>query len=290
MKENFKLINVLVTGSNGQLGKCFQKIEKDYPFLNFCFIDSKELNISQESQVQHFFKGKQFDFVINCAAYTNVDKAEKEPEKAFLVNAEGVKNLAEVCKKNNSTLIHISTDYVFDGEKQTPYTENDVTNPINVYGKSKREGEKYIEKILKKYFIIRTSWLYSEYGHNFFKTILRKSESEQQLSIITSEKGTPTNANDLVNFIIFIIKNQSKKYGIYHYSNLGETTWYDFAKEILRVFSKHDSVLLKKTDNYITFARRPRYSVLEKVKVKSTFDLSVPDWKNSLKSLYSVFQ
>ncbi|MEW7279399.1 dTDP-4-dehydrorhamnose reductase [Aquimarina sp. 2201CG1-2-11] len=279
-----------MTGSNGQLGKCIQKIEEEYPSLSFCFVDSKELNIGQESLVRNFFKGKFFDFVINCAAYTNVDKAEKEAEKAFLVNAEGVKNLAEVCKQNNSTLIHISTDYVFDGEKQTPYTECDLTNPINIYGKSKRDGEKHIEEVLEKYFIIRTSWLYSEFGHNFFKTIIKKSESEQQLSIITSEIGTPTNANDLVDFIMHLIKNQSKKHGIYNYSNLGEATWYDFAKEILRVFSKLDSVQLKKTDNYITFARRPRYSVLEKEKVKSTFDLTIPDWKKSLENLYAIIQ
>ena len=235
MKENFKLINVLATGSNGLLGKCFRKIEKKHPSLNFCFVNSKELNIGQKSHMQKFFKNKSFDFVINCAAYTNVEKAEKEPEKAFLVNAEGVKNLAEVCKQYNSTLIHISTDYVFDGHKNTPYTEGDVPNPINEYGKSKLAGENYIQEILDKYFIIRTSWLYSEFGHNFFKIILKKTEIE-------------------------------------------------------KISGKIVTLRLKNIDNYVTFARRPRYSVLGKEKVKSTFDLNIPDWKKSLRNLYSIIQ
>ncbi|KZS41472.1 NAD(P)-dependent oxidoreductase [Aquimarina aggregata] len=278
-------MKILVTGSSGQLGQCIKNIERDYRELHFYFANSKELDITQKQQIQNFFSNKSFDFIINCAAYTNVEQAEKEPKKAFLVNAQGVKNIAEVCKETNMTLVHISTDYVFDGKKKTPYNEDDVTNPINEYGKSKLAGEKYIQEILDKYFIIRTSWLYSEFGHNFFKTILKKLESESQLTITTSEIGTPTNANDLVKFILFLIEVETSDYGVFHYSNLGETTWFDFAKEILKLSGKLDTIKLEKTDNYVIFADRPGYSILSKVKSLQYFNLEILNWKLSLKKL-----
>ncbi len=281
-------IQVLVTGASGQLGQCIKKVENDYPDLNIHFADSKELDITKKNKIKDLFLKTAFDFVINCAAYTNVEQAEKEPEKAFLVNAEGVKNLAEVCQKQGATLIHISTDYVFDGQKETPYTEEDDTNPINEYGKSKLAGERYVQKIMKKYFIVRTSWLYSEFGHNFFKTILKKSETEKELTIATSETGTPTNANDLAKFILDLIELESYKYGIFHYSNLGEATWCEFAKEILTVYGKLDNIKLEKTDNYATFAQRPKYSVLSKKKLVDTFRQDILDWKYSLRNLNSI--
>ncbi|TSE06305.1 dTDP-4-dehydrorhamnose reductase [Aquimarina algiphila] len=280
-------MNVLVTGSGGQLGQCIDKIKNEYPKLTLFFANSTILDITKKDRVSDFFEDKSFDFVINCAAYTNVEQAEKEPDKAFLVNAEGVKNLAFICEEKKSTLIHISTDYIFDGEKKMPYTEEDIPNPINEYGKSKLAGEQSIQQIAEKYFIIRTSWLYSEFGHNFFKTILKKSETEKQLTIVTSEMGTPTNANDLAKFVLDLIINNNQKYGIYHFSNLSEATWYDFAKEILRVSGKLDTIILKKTDNYPTFARRPKYSILSKQKLNSAFNLDILDWKNSLINLYS---
>ncbi|WP_299434154.1 dTDP-4-dehydrorhamnose reductase [uncultured Aquimarina sp.] len=278
-------INILVTGGDGQLGKSIKLLKSNYPDLDLCFTNSKELNITNKENIVLFFRNNSFDYVINCAAYTNVEQAEKEPNKAFLVNAEGVKNLAEICKETNKTLIHISTDYVFDGKKQTPYSEEDTPNPINEYGKSKLQGEKYIEEILKTYFIIRTSWLYSEYGHNFYKTILSLSKKENTLKITTSEKGTPTNANDLAKFILYLISIQNKDYGVYHFSNQGEATWYDFAKEIINNIGKDDTIRLEKTDNYHTFAERPKYSVLNKIKCNNTFNLYILNWKESLKNL-----
>ncbi len=282
------MISVLVTGASGQLGQCIKKIERNHQELHLYFADSKALDITNDDRVKSFFSEKSFDFIINCAAYTNVEQAEKEPEKSFFINAYGTKNLAEVCKKQKITLIHVSTDYVFDGKKKAPYTEEDVPNPINEYGKSKLEGERIIQQILEKYFIIRTSWLYSEFGNNFFKTILKKSKTEKELTITTSEIGTPTNANDLAQFIIDIILANTKKYGIYHYSNMGEATWYDFAKEILRNSGKLDSIVLKKTDNYPTFASRPKYSVLDKTKAKQLVFASEVEWIDSLNKLLNT--
>ncbi|PKV48769.1 dTDP-4-dehydrorhamnose reductase [Aquimarina sp. MAR_2010_214] len=288
MEKKSEKNNILITGSSGQLGQCIEKIKKNYPGLQLHFASSKELDITKKEEIQRFFEGKSFNFVVNCAAYTNVEQAEKAPEKAFLVNATGVLNIAQVCKEYDTTFIHISTDYVFDGSKETPYLEEDIPNPINEYGKSKLSGEQYIQEILEKYFIIRTSWLYSEFGHNFFKTIVKKSETETELMITTFETGTPTNANDLAKFILDLIVNNNQKHGIYNFSNLGEATWYDFAKEILRISGKLEYIILKKTDNYATFAERPKYSVLMKQKLENTFDLSILTWEESLINLYSI--
>ncbi|WP_025665459.1 dTDP-4-dehydrorhamnose reductase [Aquimarina megaterium] len=290
MKESLKRKSVLIVGSKGQLGQCIEKIKKNYPELQLYFASSEVLDITKNEEVQHFFKNKSFNFVVNCAAYTNVEQAEKEPEKAFLVNATGVLNLVQACKEYNITLIHTSTDYVFDGAKKTPYVEEDKPNPINEYGKSKLAGEQYIEQVFEKYFIIRTSWLYSEFGHNFFKTILKKSETEQELTITTSETGTPTNANDLAKFILDLILDDNQKYGLYHFSNLGAATWYDFCQEILKVSGKLDDIMLKRIDNYHTFAQRPKYSVLSKEKCIDSFQFKILNWKNSLKNLHSIIQ
>ncbi|WP_106793781.1 dTDP-4-dehydrorhamnose reductase [Aquimarina sp. Aq78] len=290
MEKKSEKNNILITGSSGQLGQCIEKIKKNYPGLQLYFANSEVLDITKKEEIQHFFKGKSFKFVVNCAAYTNVEQAEKEPEKAFLVNATGVLNLAQICKGYDTTFIHISTDYVFDGSKETPYIEEDTPNPINEYGKSKLAGEQYIQEILEKYFIIRTSWLYSEFGHNFFKTILKKSETEKELTITTSEIGTPTNANDLAKFILDLAINNNQKYGLYHFSNLGEATWYNFAEEILRVLGKLDDIMLKRIDNYHTFAQRPKYSVLSKEKCINSFHFKILNWKNSLRNLHSIIQ
>ncbi|MBP2833872.1 dTDP-4-dehydrorhamnose reductase [Aquimarina sp. U1-2] len=290
MQEKRNKAKVLITGSNGQLGQCLKKIEKDYPTLDMYFTDSKALDITQKDQIDKVFSGRKFDFVVNCAAFTNVERAEKESERAFLINAEGVKNLAELCREHGAVLIHISTDYVFDGRKGAPYTEEDIPNPINEYGKSKLEGEKYVQEILEKYFIIRTSWLYSEFGNNFFTTILKKSKSEKKLKVTMAETGTPTNANDLANFILHIINLNSSKYGIYHFSSLGKATWYDFAEEILRLSGKLDTIKLEKTDNYPTFARRPKYSVLDKKKFHEISNLNISKWPVSLRKLLKSLQ
>ncbi len=282
-------MKVLVTGFDGQLGKCTQKQVRECRELSFFFSSRENLDITNKELINGLFFKEKFDFVINCAAYTNVEQAEKEPKKAFLVNAEGVKNLAEVCKNYNTTLIHISTDYVFDGSKNTPYTEEDNPNPINEYGKSKLAGEQYIQDILVEHFIIRTSWLYSQFGKNFYKTVLEKSDTEKKLTITTGEVGTPTNANDLAKFLLYIISVKSKKYGLYHFSNLGSATWYDFAKEILSLSGKLEQINLEKADNYPTFAERPKYSVLDKTKIKVIFSKTSIDWKKSLKNLRNDF-
>ncbi len=277
--------NVLVTGASGQLGACFKKISKNYSELNFVFKSSSEADITNKSKLEKLFSEINFDWVINCAAYTNVEKAESEEEKAFKINATGAKNLAEVCNENWATLVHFSTDYVFDGKAEKSYKETDKTNPINVYGASKLKGEQLIAEVLKEHFIFRTSWLYSEFGHNFYKTILRKIEEKAELNITTSQTGTPTNANDLAEFILEIIASESKDFGLYHFSNLGEATWYDFAKTILEFTGNSEDIVLNKSNNFKTIAARPEYSVLDKSKVEKQFSKPVLHWKVSLEKL-----
>lgn len=258
---------VLVTGASGQLGKCFQKLAAREEEIDWLFMDSSEIDITSTRDLRDFFKSKRIDYCINCAAYTNVEKAESDQEKAFQINAEAVKNLAEICEKNHVVLIHFSTDYVFDGTSKIPYSETDPTNPINVYGASKLKGENYIRNILTDHFIFRTSWLYSEFGHNFFKTILNKAEEKATLNITTAQTGTPTNANHLAQLVLMLIKEKNTNFGLYHFSNSGETTWYGFANEILKVSGNLNNIQLNRDNSYKTIAARPPYSVLDKTKL-----------------------
>jgi dTDP-4-dehydrorhamnose reductase len=232
-----------------------------------------------------FFSEYNFDYCINTAAYTNVEKAESEQKMAFLVNAEGAYNLAKVCKKHNVVLLHLSTDYVFDGTKKTPYLEEDPTNPLNVYGASKLKGEQYIITSCSKHFIIRTSWLYSQHGNNFLNSMLQFANQKKVLTITTQQKGTPTNANDVAQVLVSIIKTGNARYGIYHFSNQGEATWYDFATAIFKATGEIDTVNLAKTKHYPTFAKRPNYSVLNCNKVQVTFNNKCSHWEDSLKDL-----
>lgn len=279
--------NILVTGASGQLGKCFQKHAENYPAWNFQFLSSKELDITSAESLKRIFIENKFDVCINCAAYTNVEQAENEPEKAFLINAEAVKNLAEVTSGTDCILVHFSTDYVFNGKAEHPYTEEDEVDPINEYGRSKLEGEKYIREISRKYYIFRTSWLYSEFGHNFFNTILKKAAEGAELNITTSQLGTPTNANDLAQYVLKVLNSEKQKYGLYHFSNQGEATWYDFAEAILEFSGNRENITLNKTGFYKTLAERPAYSVFSKEKLKRNFPLEIPQWKASLKTLFS---
>ncbi len=256
-------MNILVTGANGQLGKCLKKMARNYDALSFKFMDSKALDITNTRSINLAFESGHFDYCINCAAYTNVEQAEKTPERTFAVNGDGVKNIATACKNNDVVLIHISTDYVFDGEKKSPYTVDDIPNPINEYGRSKLLGEKYISEILDKYYIIRTSWLYSEYGNNFYNTIVNKAKTERVLYIADEQTGCPTNANNLAKYILRLIASPKKEYGIYHFTDGKAMTWYDFAKEILRETNLDGKVRVEKAKNYRTFAARPRNSVLK---------------------------
>jgi len=223
---------ILITGSGGQLGKCLKKTSEKYPEVQFLFVSKNELDIEDYEKVERFFEKKQITHCINTAAFTQVEKAEQETEKAFAVNSEAVKNLAEICKKYKVILFHISTDYVFDGKKTTPYTEDDLPNPINVYGASKLKGEEYIRKIWEKHFIFRTSWLYSRFGNNFFTTVLKNAESGKEMTITTEQTGSPTNANDLAEILLHLAVHDNRNFGVYHFSNTGETTWYEFAKKI----------------------------------------------------------
>ena len=251
---------ILVTGANGQLGLTLKDIVQNKKGYSFIFLSKTELDISNKKETFSYFEKYNFDYCINCAAYTNVEQAEKTPKIAYKINAEGVKNLAEFCKRFNTILIHISTDYVFDGEKIEPYTIEDRPNPINEYGKSKLMGEKYIQEILKNYLIIRTSWLYSKkYGKNFYKTILKLAESQPQLFVTDEQIGSPTDALNLANFIISIIRGKITEYGLHHFSDNKAMTWYDFAKVILKENKIKKEVVPKSFD---TFAARPKNSVL----------------------------
>lgn len=254
---------VLVTGANGQLGKSINQILPNYPELKIVFTDVKELDITNPEEVNTFFENHAFDYCINCAAYTAVDKAEEEVDKAYLLNATAVKNLAEECQTSGVVLIHISTDFVFDGIKRTPYTEEDTPNPLSVYGKSKLKGEEHIKEICERHFIVRTSWLYSEYGKNFVKTMLRLAETRDEISVVNDQIGSPTYAGDLAEFILKIASSESIAYGIYHYSNFGEISWYDFAVEIFRQHKKKVRVVPIPTSSYPTSAKRPPFSVLD---------------------------
>ena len=276
---------ILVTGANGQLGRCLKDASLGYPAYSFHFVDRSELDIAKMASVEQFFSNQSFDYCINTAAYTNVEKAESEEDAAFSTNAIGAKNLAEVCAESKTTLIHISTDYVFDGEKRTPYLESDPTNPINSYGASKLQGEAYIQEVGGAYFIIRTSWLYSQYGHNFLNSMLRFAEEGRELSITTEQLGVPTNANDLASAILGIIQSESEQYGLYHFSNKGNGTWYDFAEAIFIFSDQIKKVKLAKTEQYRTFAARPAYSILNTDKFSNNFGHSMIDWKDSLQQL-----
>lgn len=255
---------VLVTGGNGQLGKTLKELFKNNTKgLDFVFTSKEVLDITKKNDIDAFFRNTDFDYCINCAAYTNVEQAEKTPEIAYNINAKGVKNLSEACSQNGTILIHISTDYVFDGEKVEPYLVKDETNPINVYGKSKLLGEEYIQDIMTEYFIVRTSWLYSKkYGHNFYKTIVKKGKSEKELSITTEQKGCPTDTVNLSKFIIQLIHKKRRDFGVFHFSDNQVMTWYDFAKLILSENNLLHNINLVKINNYRTFARRPKNSVL----------------------------
>lgn len=276
---------ILVTGANGQLGQCIKDASLAHPNLEFTFATRNELSIENKQAVSDYFRKNKFDYCINTAAYTNVDKAESESDAAFSVNAEAVKNLAQTCKEKEVVLLHVSTDYVFDGKKGTPYVETDATNPINVYGASKLKGEQYIQEICDKYFIFRTSWLYSQYGHNFLNTILKYAKEGKALTITTEQTGTPTNANDLAEVLVQVITTNATAYGLYHFSNQGKATWYDFAEAILEYSNQLGTTNLAKTDHYPTFAARPVYSLLDINKTQQVFKLKPLDWKMSLSTI-----
>lgn len=271
---------ILVTGSNGQLGTCIKNIQDNR--FDFKYVSSSELDITNNQQVKSYFQLHKIDWCINCAAYTAVDKAESDYDSSFNVNVSGAKNLAEACKAYSVKLIHVSTDFVFDGKNNKPYKESDLTNPIGVYGETKLKGEQALSECLDEYFIIRTSWLYSEYGANFLKTMLRLSKDREQLGVVGDQIGTPTYAKDLAETILSIINCSISNYGIYHYSNNGVASWYDFAKAIFDISNIDIQINNILTNQFPTPAKRPHFSVLDKTKIETTLKLKAPYWRDSL--------
>lgn len=281
-------MNILVTGSKGQLGSEIRKLSDSFSNAQFFFTDVDQLDICNSLELKSFITANKIDSIINCAAYTNVDKSESDHSNALNVNAYAVKNLLDSLDDiPNAKMIHISTDYVFDGSSNVPYEESFQTNPINFYGNSKRQGEEYVESSSVDSIVIRTSWLYSVFGNNFVKTMLRLGSSKQSLKVIFDQIGTPTNAKDLAKVSLDILHEKERmdmNGKVYHYSNEGVASWYDFAAEIMEIAKLNCVVKPILTRNYPeTPAKRPHYSVMSKEKIKSDFNLTIPHWKETLK-------
>ena len=284
-------MKILVTGKNGQLGKSIQNIitgnEKNSKFV---FVGREALDLSSQDSIINYFNNNSFDIIINCAAYTAVDKAEKEVELANYINHLAINKIAEISNRQEIKLIHISTDYIFDGISEKAYLESDDPSPLNIYGKSKLAGEVAVCAAMQKNaIIIRTSWLYSEHSNNFVDTILRKAQKFDELSVISDQFSSPTNASDLAKVIIQIInhkkfRNHDQLTQIYHYSSYGVCSWFEFAREILELANIDCQVNPIETKDYLTAARRPKYSLLNTDKIVKSFDLEIPFWKDSLKA------
>ncbi len=278
-------MNILVTGSKGQLGSEIQRIAPLYPNYNFVFTDVEELDITKKKDLEKFFEKNNFNVLINCAAFTAVDKCETEKESARKLNVLAVKNLAVVCAKNNVAIIHISTDYVFDGKNHLPYKETDFTNPDSYYGETKLDGEEMLEEFANTAIIMRTSWLYSSFGNNFVKTILKYSKERDELKVVYDQIGTPTYAADLAKTITDNVDKIEFFTGVhyFHYSNEGVCSWYDFAKEIVDIKQIDCKITAIETSEYPLPAPRPAYSILSKAKIKDELNIEIPHWKDSLK-------
>jgi len=278
------MINILVTGANGQVGSELRVLSNDYSAYNFFFTDRDSLDITNEEAIKNFIEINNINIIINTAAYTAVDKAEDDIENSDQVNHLATKYLANIAKDKNIQLIHISTDYVFDGKNYKPYNEDDATNPNGVYGKTKLDGEVAMTKINpQNSIIIRTSWVYSSFRTNFVKTMLRLGKERDTLGVIFDQIGTPTYAKDLAKAILDIIPQiENKTVEIYHYSNEGVLSWYDFAKEIMKMAKLDCQINPIETKEYPTPATRPNYSLLNKAKIKKEFGITIPYWKDSL--------
>jgi dTDP-4-dehydrorhamnose reductase len=284
MKTDSLSPNVLVTGAAGQLGQSIKLLTKSKPDYCFTFIDKNDLNLCDSDAVEHYFSVNSFDYIINCAAYTAVDKAEQDIELAGMVNYQSVKQLAEIAKRTDTVLIHVSTDYVFNGYSYQPYIETDNTDPQSVYGTTKLKGELAALNIQPRGAVIRTSWVYSEFGNNFVKTMLRLAKERDHLNIIFDQVGTPTYASDLATTILALLEVPQKSMQLLHYSNEGVCSWYDFAKAIFEIADTDCLISPIETSQYPTLAKRPQYSVLNKSKIKEFLDIEIPYWKDSLKT------
>lgn len=277
-------MSILVTGGNGQLGNEFKQLAEESAY-KFVFCDIEEMDLSNKDSILKFLNENPVDFIISAGAYTNVDGAENDEELAKLVNGIAPGIIAEFCRKNSTRVIHISTDYVFDGEFSKPINEDAVPNPKSVYGETKLLGEQAIEQSLDNYYIIRTSWVYSSFGKNFVKTMLRLGAEKEQLNVVCDQIGTPTYAKDLAEVIMRLIEginSGNDKPGIYHYSNEGICSWYDFAFEIMRQSGLDCQVIPVNSDQFPTVADRPNFSVLDKSKIKQSLNIEIPHWRSSL--------
>lgn len=274
--------NIVVFGASGQLGQCLKTVAESKGITDIHFPPETEADILNKEALKSIFDTYKPAWCINCAAYTAVDKAEDDVDKARAINKTGVENISELCKIYGATLVHTSTDFVFKGDEPTPRNENDVAEPVNVYGLTKLEGELAVVGLLEKYYILRTSWLYSEYGSNFVKTMLRLGSERDELKIIADQVGTATYAMDLAECIFYIIFSGIDAYGTYHYSNEGVASWYDFAKAIFDISGTSVKALPIRTSEYPTRAVRPAYSVMDKSKIKQTFNIEIPYWRDSL--------
>ena len=282
---------ILVTGSNGQLGSELQVLAATFPAYNFLFVSRNELAIDDFDAVKKYFNTHSIQYCINCAAYTAVDKAETEKEKAFLINADAVGNLAEVCKQHNAAFIYISTDYVFDGTAIEPIKEDQPVNPIGVYGASKLKGEQLALENNPDTIIIRTSWVYSSFGNNFVKTMLRLMKEKESINVVSDQQGCPTYAADLASAIMQIVGKYSMlntQYSIFNYSNSGSINWFEFAVVIKELTGSKCTVNPIPTSQYPTPAKRPQYSVLDTSKIQQTFGINISEWKNSLEKCLSI--
>lgn len=283
-------MNILITGSNGQLGNEMQISAKNFPNHHFIYTDVAELDICDKEALNAFVKSNDVNMIVNCAAYTAVDKAEDDVELCYKINAEAVKNIGEVATANNAKVIHVSTDYVFDGTNYVPYTEDMPVCPSSVYGKSKLAGEEALMSTCSNTVIIRTAWLYSSFGNNFVKTMIKLGTERESLNVIFDQVGSPTYAADLAEAIMTIISHESFVPGIYHYSNEGVCSWYDFTKSIHRKSDITCNVQAIETKDYPTRTPRPHYSVLNKAKIKSTYGIAVPHWEDSLDKCLSILR
>jgi dTDP-4-dehydrorhamnose reductase len=272
----------LIIGGSGQLGQCIKSIADQYRAIDIISPGEGDANILDVESLEKLFEYHSPQYCINCAAYTAVDKAESDEVTAGQVNRDGAKNLAELCNKYNTVLIHISTDFVFSGNNYLPYSEIDLPAPVNVYGLTKLEGEQVIAEKTSRFFIIRTSWLYSEFGNNFVKTMLRLGREKPELKVVADQVGTPTYGVDLARFILSIVESQSAAYGTYHYSNEGVASWYDFAKAIFEIAKIEIPVAPVRSCEFLTPAKRPAFSVMDKAKARNEFKLAIPYWRDSL--------
>ena len=280
---------VLVTGANGQLGQCIKDAvsQINNSEYQYTFVTRQEFDLANIQMMRDYLTQNEFDVLINCAAYTAVDLAEEEVDKAYAVNAEAVGEMAKICAEKNIEFIHVSTDYVFDGNADKPFAVDHETNPISVYGKSKLVGEQLAVKNNPESIIIRTAWVYSQHGKNFMKTMLRLFADKDEISVVNDQKGTPTNANDIARAILKVVQTRKKTPGIYHFTNAGDTTWFGFAEAIKELTNAKIKINPIPTSQFPTPAKRPAYSVLDTAKIQEVYDVECPQWKDSLKLLLS---